>query len=126
EDNETAIWAPIDTRITITSQIIPRVTPVSLYLPVSRNPAAIKSTTEDWEWLGPFEVLSVGNRLGSLEVMQADNISARQNNILTLRATSKTGQPDANVVALQNYLVQTSYAPLRVKLHAPVRKKDAP
>jgi len=68
----------------------------------------------------------VGNRLGSLEVMKADNISAQQNNVLTLRATSKTGQPDANIVILQDYLIKSGYAPLRVKLHAPVRKKENP
>jgi len=126
KEDEAAIWVTINTGTAITSQIIPGVTPVSFYLPKSRNPASGRSASaeEEWEWVGPFDVLAVGNRLGTLETMRAENISERQQNILTLRANFVRGQLDEKVSDLKAYLRRSNNAPLDVLLHPPVRKKD--
>ena len=120
KDNDAAVWIPIDTRTAITSQILPGSTRVSFSLPSPGSGNPLAPGSENWEWLGPFEVLSVGNRFGSTEAMNASKTSPQHAHMLTLRATRKNGKPDVKVTRLINHLRQTDYKPLRLQIHAPV------
>jgi hypothetical protein len=124
KENDSAIWVPIDTRTTITSQITPGITRVSFYVPRSAQPNAPARVGASWEWLGPFDVLSVGNRFDSPEVMSASKTAPRHEHMLTLRANAKNGKPDRRIAQLLEYLVQTDYQPLRLQVHAPVARNQ--
>jgi len=117
-DNDAAVWVPIDTRTAITSQILPGSTRVSFSLPRSGsgNPSL---SGENWEWLGPFEVLSVGNRFGSTEAMSASKTAPQHAHMLTLPATTRNGKPDVRITRLHDHLMQNDFKPLRLKIHAP-------
>ena len=112
---ETAVSVPIDTRTTITAQIIPGDTRVSFYLTSGDN----KLSTSDPNWIGPFDVLAVGNRMGSTDVYEGRRNRGGNENMLTLKATNTKGKPNAQMTVLLNQLTQTNFKPLRLKIHAP-------
>lgn len=111
---ETAISVPIDTRTTITSQIIPGDTRVSFYL----AEAAKKPGSPDPGWLGPFDVLAVGNRMGSTDVDDGRRNRGGSENMLTLKATNAKGKQNNQMALLLNHLTGTNFKPLRLKIHA--------
>ena len=115
---ETAISVPIDTRTTITSQIIPGDTRVSFYLASGRkNPNG-----GNQDWIGPFDVLSVGHRMGSSDVFDSRRNRCGSENMLTLKATNTKGKPNTQMTMLLNHLAGTNFKPLRLKIHAPANK----
>lgn len=121
--NDSGIGVTINTSTIVTSLIIPGVTPVSFYLPASRKTSAkTAGPDESWEWFGPFDVLTVGNRLGDPVLMRAEGISPKQQNILTLRSQSADGKPDPRVEELKAYQQRTKNTPLEVKFHSSVIK----
>ena len=115
---ETAISIPIDTRTTITSQIIPGDTRVSFYLP----PGANKSATSGRDWIGPFDVLAVGHRMGSTDVIDGRRNRGSSENMLTLKATNEEGKQNARMTTLLNHLAGSNFKPLRLKIHAPASR----
>ena len=112
KDGEIAVGVPIDVRQFIPALIVPGKTPVSFMLPSSTNP-------EEWEPLGPFEVLSVGNRLGTPETMKAKRTPQTHENVLIIRVTP-TVKAKAN--KLQDHLRRTNDRPLDVVLHPRVTR----
>jgi hypothetical protein len=115
---ETAISVPIDTRTTITSQIIPGDTRVSFYLAEVAN----KPGTVDPGWLGPFDVLAVGNRMGSTDVDNGRRNRGGSENMLTLKATNAKGKQNNQMSVLLNHLAGSNFKPLRLKIHAPASR----
>jgi len=116
ENKQQAIWVPIDTRTTITSHITPGLTQVYFFVPEVNSQSASSQFSEDADWLGPFEVLSVGNRFGSVEAMKASKTTPRNEHMLTLRATDKNGKPNIKASRLMKHLTNTDYQPLRLKV----------
>ena len=116
ENRQQAIWVPIDIRTTITSHITPGITQVYFFVPGANNQNNGSPSTEDADWLGPFEVLSVGNRFGSSEAMRASKTTPRNEHMLTLRATDKNGKPNIKASRLVKHLTNTDYQPLRLKV----------
>jgi hypothetical protein len=114
--NEAAIGVIVNSATTLTSQIVPGVTPVSFYLPVDRG-----SGEGAWDWFGSFDVLAVGSRLGTSDTMRAHNISAQQRNVLTLRVKYSDGKIDKKIAELKDYLRRTANPPLEVMIHPPVK-----
>ncbi len=115
--SERAVSVTIDTRATVASQIIPGVTPVSFSLPTSRGTGTAPMGGQ-WEWFGPFDVLAVGNRMGQSDVLGARKISAKQQNVLTLRVTvGQGGKYDVKFLDLFKYYRQSSFNPLIVMIH---------
>jgi len=53
--------------------------------PVAVNEAALRGASGPTETIGPFEVLSLGNRLVSSDVMKANRIPQLQGNVMTIR-----------------------------------------
>lgn len=125
KENDTAVWVPINTRTAITSQIIPGVTRVSFHVPrLGATTGGAANRFGNWEWLGPFEVLSVGNRMGSTEVMSGSSKRPGNEHMLTLRSTLRNGKPDQKISRLIGHLAQTDYKPLRLQVHAPSTKNQ--
>ncbi len=116
ENKQQAFWVPIDTRTTITSHITPGITQVYFFVPGANNQKHASPSSEDRDWLGPFEVLSVGNRFGSIEAMKASKTTPRNEHMLTLRATDKNGKPNIKASRLVKHLTNTDYQPLRLKV----------
>jgi len=98
--DEGIIWIPVDTRSTVPSLIVPgdRVsfliarsriaTPTLADDPESDEPQPIpesRGPAGPIETVGPFTVLSLGNRLGSLEVLRAARMPLTQEHVVGIR-----------------------------------------
>ncbi len=99
---ETAVFVPVDTRTFVESLVVPGETPVQFLLP---------SESGTLQKVGPFEVISVGNRMGSLETAQAEKLAQRNQNVLTIRGTPQNRE---QVEQLQLHLIRTNKRPLDV------------
>jgi hypothetical protein len=75
------------------------------------------------EVVGPFKVLSVGNRLGSLEVMRAGKISPQHENVLTISVTvDAQGNLEAKAQRLWDLLRASNTQGVGVLMHPRARK----
>jgi hypothetical protein len=142
EPGEEAMFVPIDSRSTITSLIVPgdqvlflvsKTVPGKPTPAVPSTPAAAAgepipdpANAENpngppgpIEKIGPFKVLSIGNRLGSAEVMKANRISQQQENVMMISVKSKD---DQKALYLQSRLEATNYRQVGVRL-VPRREK---
>ena len=115
---ETAVSVPIDTRTTMTSQIIPGDTRVSFYV----DSRGIPSGGVDSKWIGPFDVMAVGQRMSSTDVYNSRGGRGGGENMLTLKATDIKGKSNGSMTFLLNHLAGTNFKPLRLKIHAPLAK----
>jgi hypothetical protein len=70
------------------------------------------------ELVGPFDVLSVGNRRGEIDTMRGESVRPMQENVLTIRGRLVSGrqQLDARISRVTNYLDKTNNRPLDVLL----------
>src|SRR5205807_421628 len=86
--DEMLLWIPVDSRTFVASLvnagdtvsfIIPRLTPAT---PAGEggDENAERRAASSIERIGPFRILSLGNRLGSPEVMRAAGVTASQEN----------------------------------------------
>jgi hypothetical protein len=75
------------------------------------------------EIIGPFRVLSIGNRLGSSEVMQAARIQQAQENVLTIAVRYENGKPQPAAVRLFRIIEQANSRPLICQLHSRTQKQ---
>ena len=98
--NEAIIWIPIDTRATVPSLIVPG-DQVSFLIATSRlgmpTPAPAPETgglepipessaaSGPIETVGPFTILSLGNRLGTPDVLKAARVPVVQENVVGIR-----------------------------------------
>jgi|YNPBryunderm2012_1023409.scaffolds.fasta_scaffold03103_7 hypothetical protein len=69
------------------------------------------------EIVGPFKVLSLGNRLGTAEVMRAHRIPVSQENVLTIAVKIEKGQPEAKAQKLFTLLHAADFRGVGVQLH---------
>ncbi len=69
------------------------------------------------ETIGPFKVLSLGNRLGSAEVMRAHRIPVSQENVLTIAVKIEKGQPEPKAQKLFTLLHAADFRGVGVQLH---------
>jgi hypothetical protein len=133
--DEEAMFVPIDTRSFVTSLVVPGdqvVFYVSKTVPGKPTPAAppaasaalepVPDTAEggektnaeksDPDRIGPFKVLSIGNRLGSVEVMKSAKIPQLQENVMTISVR----KDDREARTLQRRLDATNYRQVGVRL----------
>jgi hypothetical protein len=137
---ERAMWIPFDTRSFIPSLITPgdqvsflmprptappaasarpapakpdaQPTPVPVTAPSANDPAA------GTEVLGPFKVLSVGNRLGSVEAFRAARMSQAQESVLTILVNiDTTGQLEPKAQRLWDLVRASNFQRVGVLLH---------
>jgi hypothetical protein len=69
------------------------------------------------ETVGPFKVLSLGNRLGTAEVMRAHRIPVSQENVLTIAVKIEKGQPEPKAQKLFTLLHAADFRGVGVQLH---------
>ncbi len=95
-ENERIMWIPVDNRSYVPSLITPgdmvtfkvaRTGPTPAGSPVDPETGRPLAPAGPVERIGPFRVLSVGNRLGTAEVMQAAKIPQMQENVLGISIT---------------------------------------
>lgn len=140
QPQERAMWVPFDTRSFVPSLITPGdlvsflvQRPNSPSAAASR-PAAVKgdpkaalvpvaapSASEPvagTEVLGPFKVLSVGNRLGSVEAFRAARLSQAQESVLTISVTiDPSGNLDPKAQRLWDLVRASNFQRVGVLLH---------
>ena len=79
---------------------------------------AMPSVPASAELIGPFKVLSLGNRLGSAEVLKASGLPQMQENVMTISASVEGGQLDPKAAKLWKLLQANGFRQVGVVLHA--------
>lgn len=128
-DNERVMWVPVDTRTFVPSLVkpgdwvsflVPKGSVAAAALPASDNgddsPAPPTAFT-DTEMVGPFKVLSVGNRLGSADVFKAAGMPQQQENILSISVRAEGNQLDPKAKKLWDLLQAGGFRQAGVILH---------
>lgn len=126
--NERVVWVSVDLRSLVPALIVPgdlvsfRVPP---FLSVTTDfdnpaakPAASRRTTSGGEVIGPFKVLSLGNRLGTTEVLRAARVAQVQENVIAIAVSvDKAGNLAPDAEKLMRILDEIESRPMRVILH---------
>jgi hypothetical protein len=76
------------------------------------------------EMIGPFRVLSIGNRLGNSDVMRAAKIQQSQENVLTVAIRVENGKLDPQAQRLILALQQSNNRALDYVLHARTQRQN--
>ena len=147
KSRERAMWIPFDTRSFVPALINPGAE-ISLLLPKiaaggraalptpaappAGDPAAegqptptpvVAPSSIETEIVGPFRVLSVGNRLGTVEVMKASKLMQSNESLLTISVTvDAQGNLEPKAQRLWDLLRASNYQGAGVMLHPPARK----
>lgn len=74
------------------------------------------------ETIGPFTILALGNRLGSLEVMKAAKMQPVQENVLAIRVGKNGTEEAKRADQLWSLLQASNFRQVSIKLHS--RNKD--
>ena len=131
-ENERALWIPVDSRSFIASLVVPG-DEIDFLLPRSPRGAtssgeagpAVASTSNSsgrTQIVGPFKLLSVGNRLGKTNVLNAARLPQLQENIITVRVKMNGNSLDEDAERLLEGLHATNYREVGVLLRP--RKKS--
>ena len=136
-ETERALWIPVDTRSFVASLVNPGDL-VSFYVSDAPTPAALPpdstaSTPEETDatqpppqafavnaksdLIGPFRVLSVGNRLGSSDVLKASGVPQLQENVMTISVTVQGDQLEPKADRLLRQLRLSGNRQAAVILH---------
>jgi Flp pilus assembly protein CpaB len=131
EKNERAMWIPVDSTSFVAQLVKPGddvsflisryspgsptpAMPVDPDAPQSAEPAKPQGGSE---MVGPFRILSLGNRLGSAEVMQAYKIPQVQENVLTILVRVDGDKLEPKAQKLWDLLKATNFRQVGVLLH---------
>jgi hypothetical protein len=131
--DERAMWIPVDTRTFVPSLVMPgdyvsflvgggtaefeEDDPDSDGPPLPRGTPTPAGSGGQVETVGPFRVLSLGNRLGSAEVMRAAGLSQQQENVMTISVREAGGQLDPKAKKLWGLLRSNGFREVGVLLH---------
>ena len=74
--------------------------------------------SQSLKMFGPFDVLAVGNRMGSTDIVDQQGGRGNSENRVTLKATSESGRDIKGMPQLMNFLTTSKFKPLRLKIHA--------
>ena len=125
---EGLVWIPVDSRTFVPSMVVPG-DQVSFLVPTAPggvksieapDPAAAQpqpaAATDVFTTVGPFTVLSLGNRLGSSEVLKAAKVPQLQENLLGIKVRVDENHriQDALAAKLLGVLNSTNFRPLGV------------
>jgi Flp pilus assembly protein CpaB len=132
--NERAMWIPVDQKNFVASLVVPG-DEVDFLLPTARRPAPVVASdgapsptvaslpaAGHTEIVGPFKVLSIGNRLGKTNVLNASRVPQLQENIITVRVKMNGTSLDADSQRLLDALQNTNYREVGLLLRP--RKKS--
>jgi hypothetical protein len=132
KEKEVAIFIPVDTRTFIPSLVsagdlvsfmvggvpTPAVPPDQDGSSENTAVPTLPSVPGNAELIGPFKVLSLGNRLGSAEVLKASGLPQLQENVMTISASVEGGQLDPKAQKLWKLLQANGFRQVGVVLHA--------
>jgi hypothetical protein len=90
--------------------------------PVAEPDAGLSAESGATEIIGPFTVLSLGNRLNSAEVFKAAHIPQEQPNVMTIQVGLEDNRLDDRSKKLWDRLKETNFRSVGVILHS---RKDA-
>ncbi len=130
DPNEAITWIPVDTRSMVPSLVNPG-DQVSFWISTSRvglptpaegfdpgGPDPLPEPSGPIEPIGPFTVLSVGNRLASRDVSRAARVPQVQEHVIGIRVElDAAGNPMPHVQKLIELLDATGNRPVAVMLH---------
>lgn len=131
-ENERVMWVPVDTRTFVPSLVrpgdyvsflVPKGHVVAAALPPpSENgdgdtSPAMPPPLSDTELVGPFKVLSVGNRLGSADVFKAAGMPQQQENVLSISVRADGNQLEQKAKKLWDLLQAGGFRQAGVILH---------
>ena len=139
KENERAMWIPVDTRTFVPSlvnagDLVSFVVGGAPALPTPASPGEPGSEAgpeenvptlaapPSAELIGPFRVLSLGNRLGSADVLKASGVAQMQENVMTVSVTVENGQLDPKAAKLWKLLQASGFRQVGVLLHPRVEK----
>ena len=137
--NERAIFIPVDTRTFVAPLVVPGDTVTFVVGGGAFQPTpAVPSENGDGppdenlpaagpppsaELIGPFRVLSLGNRLGSAEVLKASGVPQMQENVMAVAVeVDAKGELQQNAAKLWKMLQATGFRQVGVLLHPRVEK----
>jgi hypothetical protein len=89
--------------------------------PISAGTPATASS-DDLEIIGPFQVLSLGTRLGSTEVSRAAKQNTAQENVMTVLVRLESGKLEPKAQRLLKLTERIGFRPLGYLLHSTQRK----
>ncbi len=133
KDKEVALFIPVDTRTFIPSLVsagdlvsfivggvpAPTAPPDADGSEEGNGPVpALPAVPANAELIGPFKVLSLGNRLGSAEVLKASGLPQMQENVMTISAEVEGGQLHPKPAKLWKLLQANGFRQVGVVLHA--------
>ncbi len=127
EKDQRTMWIPVDTSTFVPSLVVPgdkvsflvqRSEALGVPTPAdgSESPAP-PATRGGSEIIGPFRVLSLGNRLGSAEVMQAAHIPQLQENVMTIGVQMQGDELEPKAKRLYDMLRRSNFRQVTVILH---------
>ncbi len=143
---EGVMWVPIDVKSFVPALVTPGEDMVSFIFSASRvmptlappqKPSGVEkagkpepsgatadavSRTPAPEIVGPFKVLALGNRMGSVDVMRAAKINQTQENVIGILAKLEGGKLEPKAARLWSLLEATNFRQVSVYKHAPQSK----
>jgi len=142
---ERALWIPVDTRTFVPSLVVPgdqvsfvvyrspaawAKPPADPAKPVAEESSDGNDGSEEGaseagtprragpiHMIGPFKILSLGNRLGSAEVMRAAKVPQVQENVMTIAVRLQGGRLEPRAEELMRLMQSTNFRPLGILLH---------
>jgi hypothetical protein len=132
EPNERVMWVPVDTRTFVpalvrpgdyVSFLVPKGHVVAPSAPApgengeAENGPSAPPPLGDTELVGPFKVLSIGNRPGSADVFKAAGMPLQQENVLSIRVRAEGKQLDPLAKKLWDLLQAGGFRQAGVILH---------
>lgn len=136
--NERAVWVPVDTRAFVASLVepgdlvtfviatvrsgvptlAPTMDPDAPDTPETPSPTTMPAGGGGLEQIGPFEVLALGNRLSSTDVLRGVKKPQVQENVMAIRArVDQQGNLPPDVLKLMRLVSETNFRPVGVVLH---------
>lgn len=125
-ENERVIWVSVDLRSMVPSLIVPgdlvsfRVPPY-INVPSAAEaalPEKPRRTSSGGDIIGPFKILSLGNRLGTSAVLRAAKVAQVQENVVAIAVNvDKAGNLAPDAEKLMRILDEIESRPMRIILH---------
>lgn len=118
--DERAMWIPVDQKTFIAALVVPG-DEVDFLLPTARHappsatseggptPTVAITPTGRTEIVGPFKVLSIGNRLGKTNVLNASRVPQLQENVITVGVKMSGNVLDDKAQRLLDAMQATNY-----------------
>lgn len=130
--DELARTVPVDPRSFVPELLVPGDL-ISFVVPKIANVADAKGNSEtpliastSTTVIGPFQVISLGARMGSTDVMKANNQPSGQQDLLNVRVRrNPDGRLESQAELLFQYLASSNNSPLQVVVH-PATLKNKP